>query len=481
MKRDLLFICTLFLLSFYGCSQKPDCSGIVSLMENDLQAGNLIKVRLAFDSLKKYCPGEAKLLHKADSLALISERVGLDFSLTEDQVIERLNKSKVIFSAGDMASWEKMNWLEWRLIDGKKRYFNRAASNLILLKDFILNNALRDSSIAESSEILFRRNHIGRIIEASSSNSAPVVPVKMKIDYSITVKPDAVPPGEIVRCWLPWPKENHPRQKKVALISASPAGYVIAPDSAVHRTIYMEARAEKGVPLVFRVSYSYQSYGQYFDCDNLNIKPYDKTSLLYKKYTTEELPQICFTEKIKHLADSICGNEINPAAIVKKMFRWFSENIPWAGALEYSIMPNIPEYVLLNRKGDCGMQTFLLMSMLRYRGIPVKWQSGWMMPPDNENLHDWCEIYYNGIGWVPADISYGLQFSRNTRIREFYTSGIDSYRLIVNDGVSGTLYPQKKFMRSDPYDFQRGEVEWNGGNLYYNKWNYQMKIEYMNR
>lgn len=481
MKRDFLFICALLLLSFYGCSQKPDCRRIVSMMEKDLQTGNLIKVRMAFDSLKKCCPGEAKLLHKADSLALISERIGLDFSLTEDQVIERLNKSKVSFSAGDIALWEKMNWLEWRMIDGRKRYFNRAASNLVLVRDFNLNNAGRDSNIARSSEMIFRRNHIGKIIEASSSNSIPVVPVEMKIDYSITVKPDAVPPGEIVRCWLPWPKENHPRQKSVSLISASQTGYVIAPDTAVHRTIYMEARAEKGIPLIFRVSYSYQSYGQYFDRENLNIKPYDKTSLLFKKNTSEELPQICFTERIKHLADSISGNEINPVEIVKKMFSWFSENIPWAGALEYSIMPNIPEYVLLNRKGDCGMQTFLLMSMLRYKGIPVKWQSGWMMPPDAENLHDWCEIYYNGTGWVPADISYGLQFSHNTKIREFYTSGIDSYRLIVNDGVSGTLYPPKKFMRSDPYDFQRGEVEWNGGNLYYNKWNYQMKIEYINR
>ncbi len=481
MKKDFLFTCVLILPLFFGCGQKPDCTRIVAGMETDLQAGNLLKVRQANDSLKKCCPGEAKLLHKADSLALISERIGLDFSLTEDQVIERLKKSKLSFSKDDLASWEKINWLEWRIIDGRKRYFNRAASNLILVRNFNLNNAERDSSIAGSSEIIFRRNHTGKIIEASSSTTDPSVPVEMKIEYSVTVKPDAVPAGEVVRCWLPWPKENHPRQKNITLISASQPGYVIAPDSAIHRTIYMEARAEKGVPLTFRVSYSYQSYGQYFNPANLNIKPYDKTSLLYKKYTSEELPQICFTEKIKHLADSISGNETNPVVIVRKMFSWFSDNIPWAGALEYSIMPNIPEYVLANRKGDCGMQTFLLMSMLRYKGIPVKWQSGWMMPPDAENLHDWCEIYYTGIGWVPADISYGLQFSRDPKTREFYISGIDSYRLIVNDGVSGILYPPKKYLRSDPYDFQRGEVEWNGGNLYYNKWNYNMKIEYKNR
>ena len=31
-----------------------------------------------------------------------------------------------------------------------------------------------------------------------------------------------------------------------------------------------------------------------------------------------------------------------------------------------------------------------------------------------------------------------------------------------------------------PNDFQRGEVEWKGGNLYFDKWDYNMKIKYIN-
>ena len=130
-------------------------------------------------------------------------------------------------------------------------------------------------------------------------------------------------------------------------------------------------------------------------------------------------------------------------------------------------------------KGDCGQQTFLFISMLRYKGIPARWQSGWMMPPDNENLHDWCEVYYEGTGWIPVDVSYDLQKSENALLKDFYLSGIDSYRLIVNDGVAGPLHPLKKFLRSEPNDFQRGEVEWKGGNLYFDKWDYDMKIEYI--
>jgi hypothetical protein len=117
--------------------------------------------------------------------------------------------------------------------------------------------------------------------------------------------------------------------------------------------------------------------------------------------------------------------------------------------------------------------------MLRYKGIPARWQSGFEVPPDYENMHDWCEIYYEGAGWIPVDVDYGLQQTEIKVLKEFYLSGIDSYRLILNDGISGNLYPHKKFMRSELYDFQRGEVEWKGGNLYFDKWDYDINIDYL--
>jgi hypothetical protein len=102
-----------------------------------------------------------------------------------------------------------------------------------------------------------------------------------------------------------------------------------------------------------------------------------------------------------------------------------------------------------------------------------------MMPPDYENLHDWGEVYFEGSGWVPVDVSYDLQNSENPLLKYLYLSGVDSYRLIVNKGVAGPLHPEKLYMRSEPNDFQRGEVEWKGGNLYFDKWDYDMKIEYI--
>lgn len=51
--------------------------------------------------------------------------------------------------------------------------------------------------------------------------------------------------------------------------------------------------------------------------------------------------------------------------------------------------------------------------------------------------------------------------------------------MIVNNDYSTPLYLEKKYPRSETVDFQCGEVEWSGGNLYFNQWNYNMDIEYL--
>ena len=62
----------------------------------------------------------------------------------------------------------------------------------------------------------------------------------------------------------------------------------------------------------------------------------------------------------------------------------------------------------------------------------------------------------------------------------FFLGGIDSWRMIVNTDYGMPLVPEKKYPRSETVDFQRGEVEWEGGNLYFPQWSYHMDIDYLN-
>jgi len=479
MRKPALFTAVMLLLLSQSCKPKTNCETLSDLIKSKSEAGYFTEASRMADSLKSECPGSEKLIKIADSLIDINERIRLDFSMTEADFSARVDRYLGKPTDSMLTAWEGNKWIEWRMIDGEKMYFNRAASNLKLLKDFYEEREKQDRETAADASMIARLKNTEQVIRETGEKAVPVVPAPMKIIYTITVPADLVPEGETIRCWLPFPKENHDRQTNVKLLSTSESNYILAPDSCTHRSLYMEKSAVKGSPAIFSISYLYTSSGIYFDQDKMEIRPYDKNGELYKKYTAEQLPNICFTDNIKRLADEITSSGDDPQTVVRKIYMWFKENIQWTGALEYSVMPNISEYVFENRRGDCGMQTFLFMSMLRYKGIPVRWQSGWMVPPLHKSLHDWCEVYFEGTGWVPADISYDLQASENTKLREFFLSGIDSYRLIVNDGVTGPFTPEKKFFRSEPYDFQRGEVEWKGGNLYFDKWDYEMQIEYL--
>lgn len=453
MRSTILLQALLFLLALNGCKFHGFSSG-----NKDITDRSVVQFQVIDDDE-------------------ILRRTKLEFSLTKAELEKQLNLKLGKYSDADFKRWENLNWLESRMFDGEKRYFKRSVENVLLMLERERGELFSGLVTCNLTNVCL--DNATKVMAASSEGSQKgFFPVKMVVTYKLVVNKDAVPAGETIRCWLPYPREDNPRQTQVKLLSVHPEHFTLAPNGSIHRTLYLEKVAVKDLPTEFSLSFSYQSDGFYRNVLIENVLPYDVDGELYVSYTRDEPPHISFSERVKHLSDSIVGKETDPRKKVYLIYKWIHRNIPWAGALEYSVMSNIPEYVLDNRRGDCGMQTFLFMSMARYQGVPVKWQSGWMMHPGEVNLHDWCEVYYNGIGWVPLDMSFGFLPADRLEIQEFYLSGMDSYRLIVNEGIAGELVPVKKYSRSEPYDFQRGEVEWKGGNLYFNRWIYSMKVEY---
>jgi hypothetical protein len=409
------------------------------------------------------------------------ERIQLDFSKNEKQIKDELTPWFPNVSAEQLRKWEDDKTLEMKFIDGERRYFKNAVSNLFRLDSLAGKTKENTSGEVIDSFNDFCLQHTSNILSlANSDGNFQEKPKKYRIDFTITLKPDAIPSGEIVKCWMPFPKESLPRQKNVKLIEVNSEKYVLADKQNLQRSLYFEKTTEAGKPTIFKYSAEFETTAQYYNIDNNKLKPYETDSENYKTFTAERKPHIVFSNEIQQLTNKITSGSTNPYEKVKSIYYWINNNITWASALEYSTFECIPEYVLANRHGDCGMQTLLFMSMARFAGIPCKWQSGWMLHPGELNLHDWCEVYYEGIGWVPLDQSFGLQNTENQKLKEFYISGIDEFRLIINDDFSSELHPEKQFYRSEPVDFQRGELEWKGGNIYFNQWNYDLDINYLN-
>ena len=406
-------------------------------------------------------------------------RTRIDFSKNRDQVIDYIRKYIPDVSDEQMLQWEKEKSLECMTIDGKKMYFYNAAPNLFRINKEAAAIKIAKDGITEDGKDRVNLTHVPLVVSAVKAKKENIVlPVKMHVKYSLTVQPNAVPEGEMIRCWLPYPRTDQPRQTDLKLFNTSEDKYVIAPVKYNHSTIYMEKKQEKAKATTFSVEYQYTSSAEWHQLKPEDILPYKKNTSLYKKYTSEREKHILFTPRIKELATQIVGNEQNPLLKIKKIYEWIN-HIPWASAREYSTLDNIPEYVLDNKHGDCGQVSLLFITLVRYCGIPAKFQSGFMMHPGGKNMHDWAQVYFEGIGWVPVDQSFGLFPSDNQEEKYFFITGIDSYRMIVNDDYSCSLFPAKKYPRSETVDFQRGEVEWRKGNLYFDKWKWNMEIEYL--
>jgi len=407
------------------------------------------------------------------------DRIRKDFNKTAEDVLKFVNKYYPDAQENDLEKWEKDGSLEFKIIDGKKWYFSRAASNL-----FKINNEAKQQieKIGGSQKDVYRiflEKYLPPILDASANAQESLVkPVTFRLNYTVTVDANAVPDGEIIKCWLPFPREGHQLQVDIKLLAVNNDEYVIASNDNPQRTLFMQRPAIKDQPTIFNMVLEVKNYNEVNLILPELIKSYNKESGLYKTFTSERPPHIVFTDKIKNLSKEIIGDEKNPHLIAKKIFTWISTNIPWAGAREYSTIENISDYCISRKHGDCGIKTLLFMTLCRYNGIPAKWQSGWMLHPGDINLHDWSEIYLEGYGWVPVDQSFGMVDSESEDEKYFFLGSIDPYHLVINDDYSSTLFPAKTFPRSETVDFQRGELEWRGGNLYFDKWDYHMDVEY---
>jgi transglutaminase-like putative cysteine protease len=240
--------------------------------------------------------------------------------------------------------------------------------------------------------------------------------------------------------------------------------------------VYLEKRAVGGQQTRFKVQFEVTTEAHYQPIDPARVQPADAHDPALAPFMGAEPPQIVFSDKIKELSRQIVGDETNSYLKARRIFAWVYQNVPWTTAREYSTIECLPAYALTVGHGDCGIKTMTFMTLCRYNGIPARWETGWTTDPVKD-MHDWCEIYLAPYGWVPADVTYGVVDSADEREKWFYLGGIDALRFFVNTDYAQPLYPAKTYYRSEIVDFQRGEAEWRGGNLYFNQWSWGFNVQ----
>ncbi|TDR38758.1 transglutaminase-like putative cysteine protease [Tahibacter aquaticus] len=399
-------------------------------------------------------------------------RIRLDFPLSRSEMEAQLRKAVPDLRADELAAWDQPRLLEQLRIDGERRYFKSAVNNLFRIDAAAA--ARRATPLKPSDGPLYRLSpyhaEVRRLALASERRS--VAPRRVRVSYSLSVDADAVPAGETVRAWLPFPRVLAGQQENLRLLASEPAQARIAPEAALQRTVYLEKPAVAGKPTQFSIDYELVTYATYVAIDAQQVQPARITPEL-APFVAERAPHIVFSPALRRYSREIVGGEKNPYRIAQKLFAAV-DRTPWAVAREYSTLSNISDYALHAGHADCGQQTLLLMALLRLNGIPARWQSGWEFGDGGfDSMHDWGWLYLQPYGWVPMDVTHGQLAAADPALQWFYLGGLDGDRIAFNDDYSREFVPPKQHFRSETVDLQRGEVEWKGGNLYFDQWDYR--------
>ncbi|HEY0199652.1 MAG TPA: transglutaminase domain-containing protein [Rhodanobacter sp.] len=405
-------------------------------------------------------------------------RILIDFTLSADEVEARVRKDIPDLSNAEFARWDAAGLFEHQVIDGRALYFKRSPGNLFRISaEALARRAVQTPITGGPMETL---NDHQRSIRrtALAQHRSSVLPRRIRMTQILSVKADAVPNGQTVRAWIPYPRAIPGQQEDIAYVGSEPARHEIAPASAMQRTVYLEKPAQSGRETTFSVTYDVTVYAQYHDIDASKVVAQATTPEL-APFVAERPPHIVFTDAMRTFSRKVVGDEKNPYRIAQKLFAAV-DRIPWAGAREYSTISNISDYALHAGHADCGQQTLLLMTLLRLNGIPARWQSGMVFADDGKysDIHDWGYLYLAPYGWVPMDVTTGRlkpAAGDDKALEWFYLGGLDNYRLAFNDDFDRDFAPAKTFFRSDDVDSQRGEAEWRGGNLYFDQLSYDFK------
>lgn len=294
---------------------------------------------------------------------------------------------------------------------------------------------------------------------------------RFRIRHSIRVDDDAFRPGHI-KVYLPYVCAS-PYVSDIQLLETSSPDYYLAPETAPQRTICYEEDIEENHE--FFVEYEYTVKSIYHDLWSKEAVeanraamqlPYPSEDVLPQDLD-EQQPHIRFTPFMKDLALTITKGLETPLEKARAIYEYITTKVTYSFVRCYFNIENLGEYAAMNRKGDCGLQGLMFITLCRCLGIPARWESGNEFFNCEPGSHDWAMVYLAPFGWLFVDPSYGGGAYRSGEIwrQRHYFGNLDPFRLPSNSQFQKQLDPPMTYFRDDPYDNQCGEIEYADGSL----------------
>lgn len=395
------------------------------------------------EALRRYAgrPMPAALSKRLQIEAVIAREMQRNYNVGREELLAEIREEWPECTGEILDRLIGDGYADYILKDGKPCYSNAAADNIMKCSS---------PSANDPAEAEYRRR--GMIIMREKGYRAARIAVSFKLEVCRPAQRN----GRKIRVHLPYPCET--AEQTDVRLDCSTHRFRIS--DAPHRTAFTEAIYTPGD--VFGIDYSYTLKMPYVD----PYPPFAKPGGA-REYLREEYPHIRFTPLVRMTAVEIAGNEKNPLLLARRAYDYVTKNVVYSYMRHYLLIDNIPEYAILNRRGDCGVQALLFITLCRAMGVPARWQSGCYVTPWHIGSHDWAQFYVEPWGWMYADLSFGGSAWRrgDTEAWNHYFGNIDCCRQINCTEFMSPFEPRKEFMRRDPYDNQVGEAEYDSVGL----------------
>lgn len=400
-----------------------------------------------------------RLKIEKDVLRVLS---GNEYPYNYEEALQIMKDHLKDFKAEELDELKAIGAADWIYINGEVHFQRRFYENLIKTRpDLAARVMVEDVDDARGNEqkvkllndnIHYMKEHGGRT-------------VRTRIRASIQPTKENERAGSKVAVHIPVPKVCQ-QISAVKILASSPEITQIAPEDAAQRTVYFETVLQPDQK--FTVEYEYDYHVDYVELDP------EKASAEQPDFCTEEqAPHIVFTPYLRAVLDEILEGETNPVKKARRIYDFVTTKIMYSYMREYFTISCIPEYAAQNMKGDCGVQALLFITLCRMAGIPARWQSGLYATEFYTGCHDWAQFYVAPYGWVFADLSFGGSAWRagDKERWNYYFGNLDVFRMPANSEIQAEFTPEKKWLRIDPIDNQRGEIEYEDQGLLFEQVN----------
>lgn len=409
---------------------------------------------------------KAKLRLERHILSILPREYTINYEDALAQVQEVIHN----FTKEEFAQLKDQGKIDWMYVNGEVRYFRRFLSTLLKVNPDLKQRAqIKDEQKNEIDQL--EEDALHKVIEEIKNSHK--VTYHFNIRAAVKIKEESFQPG-FIRVHLPLPIPCQ-QISNIRIINTSSALHTIAAQDAKQRTICFETNLEKNAE--FFVEYEYDNTVTYLETKESEVTYFDINE--FTQDLGEQLPHIRFTPYLKALTNEIIQDCKNPLAKARKIYDYVTRQIEYSFMREYITIENITEYAALGKKGDCGVQALLFITLCRIAGIPARWQSGLYATPYTAGSHDWAQFYIAPYGWLFADCSFGGSAYRkkDEERRSFYFGNLDPFRMVANREFQQEFIPAKSYLRADPYDNQRGEIEYQDRGLRYDEFESNIRVE----